>query len=79
VTADGQLARQSNTDPHSGTGEYAGIGFATTANLVRRVVEGAWGDGMKPPWIGAGRPPVTGAHRTSDGLSRPAASAHQGC
>jgi Do/DeqQ family serine protease len=59
VTADGKLAGI-NTAIYSRTGEYAGIGFATPANLVRRVVEGALGGGgVKLPWIGADGQAVT--------------------
>ena len=49
VDEDGKLAGI-NTAIYSRTGEYAGIGFATPSNLVRRVVEGALGGGVKLPW-----------------------------
>ena len=70
VTADGKLAGI-NTAIYSRTGEYAGIGFATPANLVRRVVEGALGGGVKLPWIGADGQPVTEQIAQAMGLSRP--------
>jgi Do/DeqQ family serine protease len=70
VTADGKLAGI-NTAIYSRTGEYAGIGFATPANLVRRVVEGALGGGMKLPWIGADGQPVTSQIAQAMALSRP--------
>lgn len=71
VTADGKLAGI-NTAIYSRTGEYAGIGFATPANLVRRVVEGALGGGVKLPWIGADGQAVTEQIAQAMGLSRPA-------
>jgi len=70
VTADGKLAGI-NTAIYSRTGEYAGIGFATPANMARRVVEGALGGGVKLPWLGADGQPVTGEIAQSLGLSRP--------
>ncbi len=70
VTADGKLAGI-NTAIYSRTGEYAGIGFATPANLVRRVVEGALGGGVKLPWIGADGQPVTAQIAQAMDLSRP--------
>ena len=70
VTADGKLAGI-NTAIYSRTGEYAGIGFATPANLVRRVVEGALGGGVKLPWIGADGQPVTSQIAQAMALSRP--------
>jgi Do/DeqQ family serine protease len=70
VTADGKLAGI-NTAIYSRTGEYAGIGFATPANLVRRVVEGALGGGVKLPWFGADGQPVTAQIAQAMGLSRP--------
>lgn len=70
VTADGKLAGI-NTAIYSRTGEYAGIGFATPANLVRRVVEGALGGGVKLPWIGADGQPVTSQIAQAMNLSRP--------
>ncbi|HEY3638033.1 MAG TPA: Do family serine endopeptidase [Rhizomicrobium sp.] len=71
VTADGKLAGI-NTAIYSRTGEYAGIGFATPANLVRRVVEGALGGGVKLPWIGADGQPVTSQIAQAMDLGRPA-------
>ncbi|HEY2444691.1 MAG TPA: Do family serine endopeptidase [Rhizomicrobium sp.] len=71
VTADGRLAGI-NTAIFSRTGEYAGIGFATPANLVRRVVEGALGGGVKLPWIGAEGQPVTAQIAQAMSLPRPA-------
>jgi Do/DeqQ family serine protease len=71
VTADGKLAGI-NTAIYSRTGEYAGIGFATPANLVRRVVEGALGGGVKLPWIGADGQPVTEQIAQAMDLARPA-------
>ncbi|HEY3778164.1 MAG TPA: Do family serine endopeptidase [Rhizomicrobium sp.] len=70
VTADGKLAGI-NTAIYSRTGEYAGIGFATPANLVRRVVEGALGGGVKLPWIGANGQAVTEQIAQAMGLARP--------
>jgi serine protease Do len=70
VTADGKLAGI-NTAIYSRTGEYAGIGFATPANLVKRVVEGALGGGVKLPWIGADGQPVTAQIAQAMDLSRP--------
>ena len=70
VTADGRLAGI-NTAIYSRTGEYAGIGFATPANLVRRVVEGALGGGVKLPWFGADGQPVTAQLAQAMDLSRP--------
>jgi serine protease Do len=70
VTADGKLAGI-NTAIYSRTGEYAGIGFATPANLVRRVVEGALGGGVKLPWFGADGQPVTAQIAQAMGLPRP--------
>ena len=70
VTADGKLAGI-NTAIYSRTGEYAGIGFATPANLVRRVVEGALGGGVKLPWFGAEGQPVTAQIAQAMELPRP--------
>jgi serine protease Do len=70
ITADGKLAGI-NTAIYSRTGEYAGIGFATPANLARRVVEGALGGGVKLPWLGADGQAVTGEIAQTLGLSRP--------
>ena len=71
ITADGKLIGI-NTAIYSRTGEYAGIGFATPANLARRVVEGALGGGgVKLPWLGADGQPVTGEIAQTVGLSRP--------
>jgi serine protease Do len=70
VTADGKLAGI-NTAIYSRTGEYAGIGFATPANLVRRVVEGALGGGIKLPWFGADGQPVTAQIAQAMDLPRP--------
>ncbi len=70
VTTDGKLAGI-NTAIVSRTGEYAGIGFAIPANLVRRVLEGASTGGVKLPWIGADGQPVTSSIAASIGLSRP--------
>ncbi|MGH6887685.1 MAG: Do family serine endopeptidase [Rhizomicrobium sp.] len=70
VTADGKLAGI-NTAIYSQTGEYVGIGFATPANLVRRVVEGALGGGVKLPWIGADGQAVTDQIAKAMGLRRP--------
>ncbi len=71
VTTDGKLAGI-NTAIYSRTGDYVGIGFAMPANLVRRVVEGALGGGMKLPWIGADGQAVTEQIAQAMGLSRPA-------
>jgi Do/DeqQ family serine protease len=70
VTADGKLAGI-NTAIYSRTGEYAGIGFATPANLVRRVVEGALGGGIKLPWFGADGQAVTAQIAQAMDLPRP--------
>jgi Do/DeqQ family serine protease len=70
ITTDSKLIGI-NTAIYSRTGEYAGIGFATPANLVRRVVEGALGGGVKLPWLGADGQPVTGEIAQTLGLSRP--------
>ena len=70
VTIDGRLAGI-NTAIVSRTGEYAGIGFAIPANLVRRVVEGTLGGGFKLPWIGASGQAVTADIAQSLGLGRP--------
>lgn len=70
VTTDGKLVGI-NTAIISRTGQYAGIGFAIPANLVRRVLEGASTGGAKLPWIGANGQPVTPDIATSVGLSRP--------
>jgi serine protease Do len=70
ITADGKLVGI-NTAIFSHTGEYAGIGFATPANLARKVVEGALGGGVKLPWLGADGQAVTGDIAQSLGLTRP--------
>ena len=70
VTADGKLAGI-NTAIYSRTGEYAGIGFATPSNLVRRVVEGALGGGVKLPWFGADGQAVTAQIAQAMDLPRP--------
>jgi len=70
VTADGKLAGI-NTAIYSRTGEYAGIGFATPSNLVRRVVEGALGGGVKLPWFGAEGQSVTAQIAQTMDLPRP--------
>jgi len=70
VTTDGKLAGI-NTAIVSRTGEYAGIGFAIPANLVRRVVEGALGGGFKLPWIGASGQTVGADLAQSLGLGHP--------
>jgi serine protease Do len=70
ITADGKLVGI-NTAIYSRTGEYAGIGFATPANMARRVVDGALAGGVKLPWIGADGQAVTGEIAQTIGLSRP--------
>ncbi len=70
ITADGKLVGI-NTAIFSHTGEYAGIGFATPANLARKVVEGALGGGVKLPWLGVDGQAVTGDIAQSLGLTRP--------
>jgi len=71
ITADGKLIGI-NTAIYSRTGEYAGIGFATPANLAKRIVEGALaGGGVKLPWLGADGQPVNGEIAQTLGLSRP--------
>jgi len=70
VTTDGRLAGI-NTAIFSRTGESIGIGFAIPANLVRRVVEGTLGGGVKLPWIGAEGQPVTADIARGMGLAMP--------
>ncbi|HVP85393.1 MAG TPA: DegQ family serine endoprotease [Rhizomicrobium sp.] len=71
VTTDGKLAGI-NTAIVSRTGEYAGIGFAIPANLVKRVLEGsASGASFTLPWIGADAQPITSDIAQSLGLPRP--------
>jgi serine protease Do len=71
VTTDGKLAGI-NTAIVSRTGEYAGIGFAIPANLVKRVLEGsASGASFTLPWIGADVQSVTSDIAQSLGLPRP--------
>jgi serine protease Do len=70
ITSDGRLIGI-NTAIYSRTGEYAGIGFATPANLARRVVEGALGGGVKLPWLGADGQAVTSEIAQTLGLSHP--------
>ncbi len=70
VTTDGKLAGI-NTAIVSRTGQYAGIGFAIPANLVKRVLESSSTGGTKLPWIGASGQPVTPSIASSIGLSRP--------
>jgi len=71
VTTDGRLAGI-NTAIVSRTGEYAGIGFAIPANLVKRVLEGsASGASFTLPWIGADAQPITSDIAQSLGLPRP--------
>ncbi len=62
VTTDGKLAGI-NTAIVSRTGQYAGIGFAIPANLVKRVLESSSTGGTKLPWIGAKRPAGDAQHR----------------
>jgi len=70
VTTDGKLAGI-NTAIVSRTGQYAGIGFAIPANLVKRVLESSASGGTKLPWIGASGQPVTPSIASSIGLPRP--------
>lgn len=70
VTTDGKLAGI-NTAIVSRTGQYAGIGFAIPANLVRRVLEGATSGGVKLPWIGADGQAITSDIAKALNLSRP--------
>ncbi|MGD0193160.1 MAG: Do family serine endopeptidase [Rhizomicrobium sp.] len=70
ITSDGKLIGI-NTAIYSRTGDYAGIGFATPANLVRRIVEGAFGGGVKLPWLGADGQAVTAEIAQTLGLPHP--------
>jgi serine protease Do len=70
VTTDGKLAGI-NTAIVSRTGQYAGIGFAIPANLVRRVLEGASTGGVKLPWIGADGQAITSDIAKTLDLPRP--------
>jgi serine protease Do len=72
VGMDGRLVGI-NTAILSGSGGSIGIGFATPANIVARVVEGAEsGTGrVVRPWLGAAVQPVTQEIASSLGLARP--------
>jgi serine protease Do len=72
VGMDGKLVGI-NTAILSGSGGSIGIGFATPANIVARVVEGAEsGTGrVVRPWLGAAVQPVTPEIASSLGLARP--------
>lgn len=70
VTTDGKLAGI-NTAIVSRTGQYAGIGFAIPANLVRRVLEGAANGGVKLPWIGVDGQAITSDIAKTLDLPRP--------
>jgi len=71
ITTDGKLAGI-NTAIYSRTGQYAGIGFAIPANLVRRVVEGVQGGGrVALAWVGGDGQPVTSDIAPTVGLPRP--------
>jgi serine protease Do len=70
VTIDGQLIGI-NSSIVSSSGGNVGIGFAIPSNMVRLVVEGALGDGIRRPWFGAQGDAVTAEIARSLGLSRP--------
>lgn len=70
VTTDGRLAGI-NTSILSRTGGSIGIGFAIPANLARRVLEGAFGGGVKLAWIGADGQQITADIARSLGISVP--------
>lgn len=72
VGMDGRLVGI-NTAILSGSGGSIGIGFATPANIVARVVEGAESGAGRVirPWLGAAVQPVTPEIASSLGLARP--------
>jgi len=71
VTIDGRLIGI-NSSIVSSSGGNVGIGFAIPSNMVRLVVEGALGGGIRRPWFGAQGDAVTAEIARSLGLSRPA-------
>jgi Do/DeqQ family serine protease len=71
VTIDGQLIGI-NSSIVSSSGGNVGIGFAIPSNMVRLVVEGALGGGIRRPWFGAQGDAVTAEIARSLGLARPA-------
>jgi Do/DeqQ family serine protease len=70
VTMDGRLAGI-NTAIYSRDGGSLGIGFAVPANMVRAVVAGIVGGGLRRPWIGFTGQDVTSDMASSLGLPRP--------
>ena len=60
-----------NSSIVSSSGGSVGIGFAVPSNMVRLVVEGALGDGVRRPWFGAQGDAVTAEIARSLGLNRP--------
>ncbi len=70
VTIDGQLIGI-NSSIVSSSGGSVGIGFAIPSNMVRLVVEGALGGGIRRPWFGAQGDAVTAEIARSLGLNRP--------
>ncbi len=70
VTIDGQLIGI-NSSIVSSSGGNVGIGFAIPSNMVRLVVDGALGDGIRRPWFGAQGDAVTAEIARSLGLNRP--------
>ncbi len=70
VTMDGRLAGI-NTAIYSRDGGSLGIGFAVPSNMVRAVVAGIVGGGLRRPWIGFTGQDVTSDMASSLGLPRP--------
>ncbi|MGC6471679.1 MAG: Do family serine endopeptidase [Parvibaculales bacterium] len=71
VTMQGRLLGV-NTAIYSRTGGSVGIGFAIPSSMVRRVVEGALGDGqVRRPWLGMRLQPVSQDLVQTLGLARP--------
>ncbi|MGC6511270.1 MAG: Do family serine endopeptidase [Parvibaculales bacterium] len=71
VTMEGRLLGV-NTAIFSRTGGSVGIGFAIPSSMVRRVVDGALGDGrVRRPWLGMKLQPVSQDLVQTLGLERP--------
>ena len=71
LTLDGRLAGI-NTAIYSNSGGSVGIGFATPANIVARIVEAAEkGTRLTRPWFGIGVQRVTSDLAQSLGMARP--------
>ncbi len=71
LTLDGKLAGI-NTAIYSNSGGSVGIGFATPANIVARIVEAAEkGTRLTRPWFGIGVQRVTSDLAQSLGMARP--------